>query len=144
MTSITNEQREALVAAMDALLDKRRDSLTERAKRGYGDQWLTLHHFLEATTIEDAPTPDTTPLWRDRPREDWMKDGDIYLDVEHSADQVSVRYEELEIFGESIYIDGGPGSDGPMFAPAALPALIATLQELQRRLEGDTTAGEPK
>ena len=128
MASITSEQREALVAAMDALLDKRRDSLTERAKRGYGDQWLTLHHFLEATTIEDAPTPDAPPLWRDSDREDWMKDGAIHLEL------VDAPYITVELSrGLSVLIDDD--SETVAILPERLPALIAMLQEVQRRIE---------
>ena len=133
MTSITSEQREALVAAMDALLDKRRDSLTERAKRGYGDQWLTLYHFLEATTIEDAPTPDAPPLWRDRPREDWMKDGTIHLELV-AAPYMAVAINPAWIeSGTSLMVE----DDDEMVAilPEHLPALIAMLQEVQRRIE---------
>ena len=130
MTSITSEQREALVAAMDALLDKRRDSLTERAKRGYGDQWLTLYHFLEAPTIEDAPTPDAPPLWRDRPREDWMKDGTIHLEL------VDAPYITVEMSrGWSVLIDDA--DETVAVSPEHLPALIAMLQEVQRRIGGD-------
>ena len=129
MASITSEQREALVVAMDALLDKRRDSLTERAKRGYGDQWLTLHHFLEATTIEDAPTP----LWRDSDRKDWMLDGEIHLEL--VADPcVTVEMSR----GWSVLIDDA--DETVAVSPEHLPALIAMLQEVQRRIE----AGDAK
>ena len=128
MTSITSEQREALVAAMDALLDKRRDSLTERAKRGYGDQWLTLYHFLEAPTIEDAPTPDAPPLWRDRPREDWMRDDAIRLEL---ADAPYITVEMSR--GLSVLIDDA--DETVAILPERLPALIAMLQEVQRRIE---------
>ena len=129
MTSITIEQREALVAAMDALLDKRRDSLTERAKRGYGDQWLTLHHFLEATTIEDAPTPDASPLWRDSDREDWMRDGTIRLGLA-AAPYVTVSMRGGGMF---VLIDDDDETVGVRYKH--LPALIAMLQEVQRRIE---------
>ena len=133
MTSITNEQREALVAAMDALLDKRRDSLTERARQGYGDQWLTLHHFLESTTIEAAPTPDASPLWRDSDREDWKREGPIRLELVAAPYVTGGHWR-----GGSVVID----DDGEMVAilPEHLPALIAMLQEVQRRIE----AGEAK
>ena len=130
MTSITSEQREALVAAMDALLDKRRDSLTERARRGYGDQWLTLHHFLEATTIEDAPTPDAPPLWRDGDHQGWMRDDAIYLEL------VAAPYVTAGISrGGSVLIDDD--SETVAVEPEHLPGLIAMLQELQRRIGGE-------
>ena len=133
MTSITSEQREALVAAMDALLDKRRDSLTERAKRGYGDQWLTLHHFLEATTIEDAPTPDAPPLWRDSDREDWMKDGAIHLELV-AAPYVTVAINPAWIeSGTSLMVEDA--DEMVAILPEHLPALIAMLTEVQRRIE---------
>ena len=133
MTSITIEQREALVAAMDALLDKRRDSLTERAKRGYGDQWLTLHHFLEATTIEDAPTPDAPPLWRDRDREDWMREGSIHLElVDAPYMAVAINPAWIES-GTSLMVEDA--DEMVAILPEHLPALIAMLQEVQRRIE---------
>ena len=133
MTTLTNEQREALVAAMDALLDKRRDSLTERARRGYGDQWLTLHHFLEATTIKDAPVEDAPPLWRDSDREGWKREGPIRLEL------VDAPYVTAGISrGGSVLIEDD--SDTVAILPEHLPALIAMLQEVQRRIE----AGEAK
>ena len=133
MTSITIEQREALVAAMDALLDKRRDSLTERAKRGYGDQWLTLHHFLEATTIEDAPTPDASPLWRDSDREDWMRDGSIHLEL--VADPSVTAHSRPWTFVPGTYVAIETTDEMVAVSPEHLPALIAMLQEVQRRIE---------
>ena len=135
MTSITIEQREALVAAMDALLDKRRDSLTERAKRGYGDQWLTLHHFLEATTIEDAPTPDASPLWRDSDREDWMRDGSIHLEL--VADPSVTAHSRPWTFVPGTYVAIETTDEMVAVEPEHLPALIAMLQEVQRRIGGD-------
>ena len=134
MTSITIEQREALVAAMDALLDKRRDSLTERAKRGYGDQWLTLHHFLEATTIEDAPTPDASPLWRDSDREDWMRDGSIHLEL--VADPSVTAHSRPWTFVPGTYVAIETTDEMVAVEPEHLPALIAMLQEVQRRIGG--------
>ena len=132
MTTLTNEQREALVAAMDALLDKRRDSLTERARRGYGDQWLTLHHFLESTTIEDAPTPDAPPLWRDSDRKGWMRDGEIHLEL---AEGLGAPYVTAEISrGGSVFVEDDP--ETVAVEPRHLPALIAMLQEVQRRIGG--------
>ena len=130
MTTLTNEQREALVAAMDALLDKRRDSLTERARRGYGDQWLTLHHFLEATTIEDAPTPDAPALWRDSERKGWMREGRILLEL------VDAPYVTAGISrGWSVVIDDD--SETVAVPPEHLPALVAMLTEVQRRIGGE-------
>ena len=138
MTSITNEQREALVAAMDALLDKRRDSLTERARRGYGDQWLTLHHFLEATTIEDTPTPDAPALWRDSDREDWMNDTILHLELV-DAPYVTAHSRPLT-FVPGTYVAIETADEMVAVEPEHLPALIAMLQEVQRRIE----AGEAK
>ena len=135
MTSITSEQREALLAALDALLDKRRDSLTERAKRGYGDQWLTLHYFLEATTIEDAPTPDASPLWRDCGCDDRIKDGEIHLELVADPDMAVSINPAWIARGTSVLI----GDDDEMAAilPEHLPALIAMLTEVQRRIGGE-------
>ena len=139
MTSITGQQHTALLAAMDALLDKRRDSLTERARQRYGDQWLTLHHFLEATTIEDAPTPDAPPLWRDRDRKDWMLDGEIHLEL------VADPYVTVAI--NPAWIDRGTSlmvedydDETVTVSPEHLPALIAMLQEVQRRIEAGDAA----
>ena len=130
MTTLTNEQREALVAAMDALLDKRRDSLTERARRGYGDQWLTLHHFLEATTIKDAPVEDAPALWRDSDRKGWMSDGSIQLELVDAPYLTGCHWR-----GGSVLVDDG--SETVAVEPKHLPALIATLQEVQRRIGGE-------
>ena len=130
MTSITEAQRTALVAAMDALLDKRRDSLTERARRGYGDQWLTLHHFLEATTIKDATIAagDAPALWRDS--EDWMRDGSIHVEL------VDAPYVTVSVSrGWSVLIDDD--SETVAVPPEHLPALIAMLTEVQRRIGGE-------
>ena len=138
MTSITSEQHTALLAALDALLDKRRDSLTERAKRGYGDQWLTLYHFLEAPTIEDAPTPDAPPLWRDRPREDWMRDGSIHLEL--VADPSVTAHSRPWTFVPGTYVAIETTDEMVAVEPEHLPALIATLQEVQRRIEAGDAA----
>ena len=128
MTTLTNEQREALVAAMDALLDKRRDSLTERARRGYGDQWLTLHHFLEATTIKDAPVEDAPALWRDS--EDWMDHTFLHLELVDAPYVTACHWR-----GGSVLIDDD--SETVAVPPEHLPALIATLQEVQHRIGGE-------
>ena len=134
MTTLTNEQREALVAAMDALLDKRRDSLTERARRGYGDQWLTLHHFLEATTIKDAPVEDAPALWRDS--EDWMRDGSIHLELVDAPYVAAGITPEWIESGWCVVVEDA--DDMVAVEPKHLPALIAMLTEVQRRIGGDS------
>ena len=71
---------------------------------------------------------DTTPLWRDRDRKGWMRDGEIYLEL------VAAPYVRVGLpRGGSVLLDDD--SETVAVEPKHLPALIATLQEVQRRIE---------
>ena len=97
---------------------------------GLGGAEAQAREEEEADTIEaeDAPR-----LWRDGDHEGWMSDGSIYLELV-AAPYVTVGVSR----GGSVLID----DDGETVAvePEHLPALIAMLQEVQRRIE----AGEAK
>ena len=131
MTSITIEQHTALLAAFDALLEKhlaaavRRDS---QSTEYLNKQYDVVRDFIDNATIED-----TTPLWRDSDREDWMSDGSIHLELVAAPYLTGGHWR-----GGTVLID----DDGETVAvePEHLPALIAMLQEVQRRIE----AGEAK
>ena len=122
MTTITEAQRVALVKAADALWDRWND-----------EAYYVVNDLLDNATIED-----TTPLWRDSDREDWMHDVSIHLELvadpcvtAHSRpwDFVPGTYVAIETDDEMVHVES-----------EHLPALIAMLQEVQRRIE----AGEAK
>ena len=125
MTTITEAQRVALVKAADALWDRWND-----------ESYFVVNDLLDHATIEAEDAP---PLWRDRPREDWMLDGEIHLEL--VADPcVTVEINPAWIArGTSVMVEGYD-SETVAVSPEHLPALIAMLQELQRRIE----AGEAK
>ena len=76
----------------------------------------------------DAPTPDASPLWRDSDRKEWMRDDTIRLEL------VDAPYITVEMArGWSVLIDDD--SEAVSVLPWHLPALIAMLQEVQRRIE---------
>ena len=131
MTSITIEQHTALLAAFDALLEKhlatavRRDS---QSTEYLNKQYDVVRDFIDNATIED-----TTPLWRDSDREDWMDHTVLHLELV-AAPYVTVGVSR----GGFVLIDDG--SETVAVPPEHLPALIAMLQEVQRRIE----AGEAK
>lgn len=92
---------------------------------------------LTPTTVAaeagDAPTPDAPPLWRDSDREDWRREGPIRLEL------VDATYVTAGMSrGGSVLIEDD--SETVAVPPEHLPALIAMLQEVQRRIE----AGEAK
>ena len=71
---------------------------------------------------------DASPLWRDSDRKGWMKDGADHLEL------VAAPYITAGISrGGSVLIDDD--SETVAVSPEHLPALIATLQEVQRRIE---------
>lgn len=128
MTSITATQHTALLDALDALREKyleacRRGDLKSEA---YLDQqYRVVRDLVGNATIEAS---DTTPLWRDRDREDWMREGSIHLEL------VDAPYITVEMSrGWSVLIDDA--DETVAVSPEHLPALIATLQEVQRRIE---------
>ena len=132
MNTITIEQHTALLAGLDALWDKqiaaaRRDlQSTEYLFKQYN----VVNDLLDHATIEaeDAQTPDAPPLWRDSDREEWRREGPIRLEL------VDAPYVTVGISrGGSVLIDDD--SETVAVPPEHLPALIAMLQEVQRRIE---------
>ena len=125
MTTITEAQRVALVKAADALWDKATDEESDY----YDGPYYVVNDLLDNATIEAGDTP--TPLWRDH--EDWMRKEPIRLELV-AAPYVSVRFSR----GWSVLIDDD--SETVAVPPEHLPALIATLQEVQRRIEAGDAA----
>ena len=131
MTTLTAEQHTALLDALDALREKYLAAWCrgEVKSMEYLDQQYRVVRDLVA-----LPTPDAPPLWRDRPREDWMLDGEIHLEL--VADPcVTVEINPAWIArGTSVMVEGYD-SETVAVSPEHLPALIAMLQEMQRRIE---------
>ena len=124
MTTITEAQRVALVKAADALWDKATFANTDEEA---DESYYVVNDLLENATIEaeDAPR-----LWRDGDHEGWMSDGSIYLEL------VDAPYVTAGVSrGGSVLVDDG--SETVAVPPEHLPALIAMLQELQRRIGGE-------
>ena len=124
MTTITEAQRVALVKAADALWDKAEDF-------DYYGPYCIIRDLLDNATIEAG---DASPLWRDRDRKDWMLDGEIHLEL------VADPYVTVAI--NPAWIDRGTSlmvedydDETVTVSPEHLPALIAMLQEVQRRIE---------
>ena len=128
MTSITIEQHTALLAAFDALLEKhlatavRRDS---QSTEYLNKQYDVVRDFIDNATIED-----TTPLWRDSDREDWMDHTVLHLELVAAPYVTACHWR-----GGSVMVE----ADDEMVAILSehLPALIAMLQEVQRRIGGE-------
>ena len=122
MTTITEAQRVALVKATDALWDKAEES-------DYDDEpYYVINDLLDNATIE---AEDASPLWRDSDRNGWTRDDTIRLEL------VDAPYITVEMSrGWSVLIDDD--SETVAVSPEHLPALIATLQEVQRRIGGDS------
>ncbi len=133
MTTITEAQRVALVKAADALWDKASAADTDEESDYYDEPYYVVNDLLDNATIE---AEDTTPLWRDSDREDWMLDGEIHLEP------VAAPYMAVAI--NPAWIESGTsvrvwdGDETVAVDPEHLPALIATLQEVQRRIGGDS------
>ena len=118
MTTITEAQRVALVKAADALWDRWND-----------EPYYVVNDLLDNATIE---AEDASPLWRDSDRKGWMREGSIYLELV-AAPYVTVGVSR----GGFVLIDDG--SETVAVSPEHLPALIAMLTEVQRRIEaGDS------
>ena len=124
MTTITEAQRVALVRAIEALYDKADAADTDEESDYYDEAYCIVNDLVDNATIE------ATPLWRDRPREDWMRDDAIRLEL---ADAPYITVERSR--GLSVLIDDD--SEAVSVLPWHLPALIATLQEVQRRTGGE-------
>ena len=138
MTSITAAQHTALLDALDALREKyleacRRGDLKSEA---YLDQqYRVVRDLVGNATIEagDAQTPDAPPLWRDRDREDWMREGSIHLElVDAPYMAVAINPAWIES-GTSLMVEDA--DEMVAILPEHLPALIAMLTEVQRRIE---------
>ena len=125
MTTITEAQRVALVKAADALWDKASAADTDEESDYYDEPYYVVNDLLDNATIE---AEDASPLWRDSDREDWMRDGSIHLEL------VDAPYITVEMSrGWSVLIDDA--DETVAVSPEHLPALIAMLQEVQRRIE---------
>ena len=123
MTTITEAQRVALVKAADALWDKAEDF-------DYYGPYCIIRDLLDNATIE---AEDASPLWRDSDRKGWIKDGAIHLEL------VDAPYITVELSrGWSVLIDDA--DETAAVSPEHLPALIAMLQEVQRRIEAGDAA----
>ena len=118
MTTITEAQRVALVKAADVLWDKAEDF-------DYYGPYCIIRDLLDNATIE---AEDASPLWRDSDRKGWMRDDTIRLEL------VDAPYITVEMSrGWSVLIDDA--DETVAVSPEHLPALIAMLQEVQRRIE---------
>ena len=127
MTTITEAQRVALVKAADALWDKASAADTDEESDYYDQQYYVVNDLLDNATIE---AEDASPLWRDSERKEWIA---IRLEL------VDAPYITVEMSrGWSVLIDDD--SETVAVSPEHLPALIAMLQEVQRRIE----AGDAK
>lgn len=125
MTTITEAQRVALVKAADALWDKASAADTDEETDYYDEPYCVVNDLLDNATIEAG---DASPLWRDSDRKGWIKDDTIRLEL------VDAPYIAVELSrGLSVLIDDD--SDTVAVDEGHLPALIATLQEVQRRIE---------
>ena len=89
---------------------------------------------LTPTTVAaeagDAQTPDAPALWCDSDRRGWMRDDTIRLELVDAPD-ITVEMSR----GWSVLIDDD--YETVAVPPEHLPALIATLQEVQRRIGGE-------
>ena len=125
MTTITEAQRVALVKAADALWDKASAADTDEESDYYDEPYYVVNDLLDNATIEAG---DASPLWRDSDREEGMRDGTIRLGL------VDAPYITVEMSrGLSVLIDDADETVGVRYKH--LPALIAMLQEVQRRIE---------
>ena len=130
MTTITEAQRVALVKAADALWDKDSAADTDEESDYYDEPYYVVNDLLDNATIE---AEDASPLWRDSDREDWMRDDTIRLEL------VDAPYITVEMSrGWSVLIDDA--DETVAVSPEHLPALIAMLQEVQRRIEAGDAA----
>ena len=119
MTTITEAQRVALVKAADALWDRWND-----------EPYYVINDLLDNATIE---AEDASPLWRDRDREDWMREGSTHLElVDAPYMAVAINPAWIES-GTSLMVEDA--DEMVAILPEHLPALIAMLQEVQRRIE---------
>ena len=130
MTTITEAQRVALVKAADALWDKVTDADTDEESDYYDEPYYVVNDLLDNATIE---AEDASPLWRDSDREDWMRDGSIHLEL--VADPYVAAHFGPYTFLPGTYVAIETTDEMVAVSPEHLPALIAMLQEMQRRIE---------
>ena len=129
MTTLTKDQHTALLDALDALEEKAvashaRDDL--ESGEYLDEQWNVLRVLVNTATIEAS---DPTPLCRDSDREEWRREGPIRLEL------VAAPYVTVGISrGGVALIDDD--SETVAVEPKHLPALIAMLTEVQRRIGG--------
>ena len=128
MTTLTIEQHTALLVAFDALRDKHVAAAVRRDLQSteyLNKQYNVIRDFIDHATIEVEDAP---PLWRDSDRKGWMRDETIRLEL------VDAPYIAVELSrGLSVLIDDADETVGVRCKH--LPALIAMLQEVQRRIE---------
>ena len=128
MTTITEAQRVALVKAADALWDKASAADTDEESDYYYDDepYFVVNDLLDNATIEAG---DAYPLWRDSYRKGWMRNDTIRLEL------VDAPYVTVSMRGGGMFvlIDDDDETVGVRYKH--LPALIAMLQEVQRRIE---------
>lgn len=135
MTTFTSEQHTALLDALDALRDKHvaaaaRGDLESEAY--FDQQYRVVRDLVGNATIEAS---DTTPLWRDSDREDWMRDGSIHLELV-AAPSVTAHSRPYT-FLPGTYVAIETTDEMVAVEPEHLPALIAMLQEVQHRIGGE-------
>ena len=133
MTSITIEQHTALLVAVDALAEKYAAAIARRdlpSTEHLFKQYNVIRDLLDNATIE---AEDASPLWRDSDREDWMRDGSIHLEL--VADPSVTAHSRPWTFVPGTYVAIETTDEMVAVEPEHLPALIAMLQEVQRRIE---------
>ena len=141
MTTLTAEQHTALLAGLDALRDKHvaaaaRGDLESEAY--FDQQYRVVRDLLDHATIEveAAQTPDAPSLWRDSERKGWMREGSIYLELV-DAPYMTVAINPAGIESCALLVVIEDADEVVAVEPEHLPALIAMLQEVQRRIGGD-------
>ena len=133
MTSITIEQHTALLVAVDALAEKYAAAIARRdlpSTEHLFKQYNVIRDLLNTAVIEAS---DASPLWRDSDREDWMRDGSIHLEL--VADPSVTAHSRPWTFMPGTYVAIETTDEMVAVSPEHLPALIAMLQEVQRRIE---------
>jgi len=126
MTTITEAQRVALVKAADALWDKASAADTDEESDYYDEPYYVVNDLLDNATIE---AEDASPLWRDSDRKGWMRDDTIRLEL------VDAPYMAVAMSrGTSVMVEDA--DEMVAILPEHLPALIAMLTEVQRRIGG--------
>lgn len=97
-----------------------------------------FHVTRDLLDHENIKAVDAQPLWRDRDREDWMREGSIHLElVDAPYMAVAINPAWIES-GTSVMIEDA--DEMVAILPKHLPALIAMLQEVQRRIGDDPYA----